>query len=157
MNPLIRVLAAAATAVPALAVLGGTAAADTSWQQTVPIVGASFACDGVSLTATAGTITFAYHFTTASDGSSRDNGRGTAHHAMLEDESDNPFRLVGGFTYTDTYDPTTGATIAGTGVDNFTIVNAEGGLIGRVGVVVHLDRDGSVRDVQFGDCTDNNS
>jgi hypothetical protein len=162
MNPLSRTLITTAVVIPALAALAGTATAgaSSSWQtQTLPIAGASFTCAGTTLTApggTDGTITFAYHLTTAADGSVRDNGRGTPHDAVLEDPSHNRYSLVGSFSFTDTYDPATGATIAGTVSDQFTVVDATGGLLGRVGVLEHLDRDGALRDVQFGDCTDNN-
>jgi hypothetical protein len=162
MNPLSRTLITAAATIPVLAALAGTATAgaDTTWQrQALPIAGASFTCAGTTLTApdgTDGTIDFAYHMVTAANGSVRDNGRGTPHHATLEDPSGNLYRLVGGFSFTDTYDPSTGATIAGTSVDNFTIISARGGFVGRVGVVEHMDRDGTLRDVQIGDCSDNN-
>jgi hypothetical protein len=158
MNLLARALATAAAATATLAGLGGTAtAADNAGEaQTVPIAGASFTCAGTTLTAVEGTITFAYHLTTAADGSVRDNGRGTPHQVTLDDPAGNLYRLVGAFSYTDTYDPATGAIIAGTDSDQFTIVNAAGGLIGRVGVLEHLERNGTLRDVQFGACTDNN-
>jgi hypothetical protein len=145
MNLLARALATAAAATATLAGLGGTAtAADNAGEaQTVPIAGASFTCAGTTLTA-------------AADGSVRDNGRGTPHQVTLDDPAGNLYRLVGAFSYTDTYDPATGAIIAGTDSDQFTIVNAAGGLIGRVGVLEHLERNGTLRDVQFGACTDNN-
>ena len=158
MNLLPRGLAAAAVATPLLAGLPSiaTAADNANHAQTVPIAGASFTCGDTTLTAVDGTITFAYHLTTAADGTLRDNGRGTPHHAVLSDPSGNLYRLVGGFAYTDTYDPATEATIAGTVSDQFTILDAAGGLVGRVGVLEHLDRDGNIRDMQFGTCTDNN-
>lgn len=159
MNVLSRRLAAAAAAIPVLAGLTGTAAAadNAAHAETVPIAGASFTCAGTTLTAVEGTITFAYHLTTAADGSVRDNGRGTPHQATLADPSGNLYRLVGAFSYTDTYDPATGAVISGTVSDQFTVVDAAGALLGRVGIIEHLDRDGTIRDVQFGTCTDNNA
>jgi len=158
MNPLSRALTTAAVVIPAFTGLAGTATAadNTDQAQTVPIAGASFTCAGTTLTAIDGTITFAYHLTTAADGSVRDNGRGTPHHATLTDPSGQLYRLVGAFSFTDTYDPATGDIIAGTGSDEFTVVNAAGALVGRVGVLEHINRDGSLRDVQFGTCTDNN-
>jgi hypothetical protein len=163
MNLLSRTLTTAAAVIPTLAALAGTAAAgaDDTWQrQTLPIAGASFTCAGTTLTApdgTDGTITFAYHLTTAADGSVRDNGRGTPNDATLDDPDGNVYRLVGAFSFTDTYDPATGDAIAGTVSDQFTVVDATGGLVGRVGTLEHLDRDGTLRDLQLGDCTDNNN
>jgi len=163
MNALSRTLTTLAAVVPALAALAGsaTASADNSWQQeTLPIAGASFTCGGTTLTApdgTDGTITFDYHMTTAADGSVRDNGRGTPHHATPQDPNGDLYRLVGAFSFTDTYDPATGDVIAGTSSDQFTIVDAEGALFGRVGALMHLDRDGTLRFVQFGSCTDDNN
>lgn len=158
MNLLPRALATAAAGIPMLAGLAGTAGAadNTASAQTVPIAGASFTCASTALTAVDGTITFAYHLTTAADGSVRDNGRGTPHHATLADPSGNLYHLVGAFSFTDTYDPATGAIIAGIDSDQFAVVNAAGGFVGRVGVLQHLDRDGTLRDVHFGTCTDNN-
>lgn len=161
MNLLSRTLTTVAAAIPALGVLAGTAAAaggaGNSWEDaTVPIAGASFTCGDTTLTATDGTITFDYHATTDADGTTHDDGRGTPHHATLVGEHGYLYHLVGSFSFTDTYD-SAGDIVLGTDSDQFTIVNDEGALFGRVGVLVHLDPDGTLRAVQFGTCTDNNN
>lgn len=157
MTTLTGLSAVAAAATAALtAIAGPAAAADGVQHQLTPIAGASFTCPGAALTATSGQITFDYHVTTADDGNVHDNGRGTPHDAVLEDTAGALYRLVGAFSFTDTYDATTGATIAGTVSDQFVVLNAAGAVVGRVGLLEHLRRDGTLLDIQFGTCTDNN-
>jgi hypothetical protein len=152
-----RYLTAAASAAAALAfATPANAAGDTATHQLLDATGSSFTCSGTLLTGTGGVLAYDYHVTTASNGSVRDNGHGTPHDVSLTDADGHTYRLAGAFSFTDTYDPTTGATIAGHISDQLTVLTADGQLVGRVAVVEHLRRDGSLRDARFGSCTDNN-
>lgn len=147
--------AATAAALVALAA-PASAAGNGMTRQIVDATGGSFTCAGNAITAVSGDLVYDYHLTTSGAGVVRDNGHGVPRDVVLTDAAGNAYRLIGAFSFTDTYDPATDQTVAGTVSDQLTVTRADGTVAGRVAVVEHLRRDGTLRTSTFGTCIDNN-
>lgn len=155
---MLRPLATAATAFATVLALSApaSAAGNGMTHQVVDATGGSFTCAGTAITVIGGSLAYDYHLTTSGDGVVRDNGHGTPRDVVLTDPAGNIYHLIGAFSFTDTYDPTTGQTVAGAVSDQLAVVRADGTIAGRVGLVEHLGRDGTLRTTAFGSCADNN-
>lgn len=155
---MLRPLATAGAAAAALVALAApaSAAGNGMTRQIVDATGASFTCAGTAITAVSGNLVYDYHTTTSGDGVLRDNGHGVPRDVVLTDTAGIVYHLSGAFSFTDTYDPATGQTVAGTVSDQLTVTRADGIVAGRVALVEHLRRDGTLRTFAFGTCTDNN-
>lgn len=154
---MLRPTTAAAITAAALVALATPASADSGMtRQVVDATGGSFTCAGTEITAVSGELVYGYHVTTSGNGAVRDNGQGVPRNVTLTDAAGDLFQLIGAFSFTDTYDPTTGQTLAGTVSDQLTIVRSDGTPFGRVGLVEHLRRDGTLLTPTFGTCVDNN-
>lgn len=155
---MLRPLATAAAASTAVIMLAAPASAAGNGmnRQVIDATGGSFTCAGTTITALSGDLVYDYHLTTSGDGAVRDNGHGVPRDVVLADAAGNGYRLTGAFSFTDTYDPATGQTVAGTVSDQLTVAQADGTVVGRVALVEHLHRDGTLQTATFGTCTDNN-
>jgi hypothetical protein len=153
MNFRVALLAASATAAVCLA---GPARAATPDHELQDVTGATFTCAGTVLTAVSGELAYDYHVVVSAAGVERDNGTGVPRDVTLTNSSGARFSLRGAFAYTDKYDPATGDATAGTVTDNLVVLDTSGGVLGRVGLVEHLDRNGRYREVHLGACTDDN-
>ena len=150
----LAVPAAGAVLFTALSV--GTAAAGTSVTQhySFPAAGATITCGATVLTPVQGVIAVVFHEN--ADGAERYHysGTDTAHEVVLVDGAGATYRLVGASSFSGTsLDPEGTENLVTTDVQEFTITRVGGGLLGRVAVVNHVDRDGGVRAVDLGTCT----
>lgn len=155
---MLRPLTAAAITSAALVSLAApaSAAGNGMTRQIVNATSGSFTCAGTTITAVGGDLVYDYDLTTAGNGVVRDNGHGVPRDVTLTDAAGDVFRLIGAFSFTDTYDPSTGETVAGTVSDQLSVARPDGTVVGRVGLVEHLRRDGTLQMATFGTCTDNN-
>jgi hypothetical protein len=135
--------------------LGGVASAATSVDArgSLDAIGQQFSCGTTVLTVTNGTINYSAHITQDSHGVFHATGTDVVDDMTLADDQGGSYTIVGADHFgMQTVDPTGAHPTVATDTVHFVIHDVAGDIAGKVQWIFHLDRDGSMRVLDLGNC-----
>jgi hypothetical protein len=116
-------------------------------------VGQQFSCGDDVLTVTSGTLDYAARIVQDARGIFHATGTDVVHDMTVTDGQGAGYSVAGADHFgVTTSDPNGGDPIVETDTIHFAIVDAAGGLAGKVQMTVHLDADGTMRALDIGGC-----